>query len=162
MIDGGMNINLAALIALLPAGLLLALPPHMLIVIRQRDVEIKRLVPLIEPQANEGVLPTPVLDLQHKIPGRVEHRLHRALTLAGEHEAGGEELAGVGVLEPDLAAVAARHDAEAAGPDLVGLQPLAALVTSAGGSRRDLVHRHLAHHQERVLERLLVVDCRRR
>lgn len=98
------------------------------------------------------MLPLPVLDLQNEIPRRVEHGLHRALPLAGENEAGGEELAGGGIFEADLAAVAARDDAEAAGPDLVGLEPLAALVAATCGPGRDLVDGNLAHDEKGVLE----------
>ena len=133
--------------------LLLALPLNILLMIRQRYIEIKRLIPLIKSQPNESMISPPILDLQHEVPRRV-------LPLPREHEAGGEELSGVGILEPDLAPLAARHDAEAADPDLVGLPLLAAFVSAAGGSRRDLVHRDLADGQESVLERLLVVERR--
>nr|GME16156.1 kinetochore protein Nuf2-like isoform X1 [Ipomoea batatas] len=111
---------------------------------------------------DERVLAAAVLDLQHEVPGRVENRLDGALPLARMHEASSEELAGVGILEPDLAAFLAGHHAEPAGPDLVGLKPLAALVAAAGGARRDFENRHLTHHQERVLERLLVLFKRHR
>jgi len=159
-IDGGVYINLAAA-ALLAGSLLLLLPLDVLLVVRQRDIEVERLVALVETEPDEGVLPPTVLDAEHEVAGGVEHGLDGALPLAGQHEACGEELTRGRVLEPDLAAVAAGHHAEAAGPDLVRLQPLAALVAAAGGARRDLVHRHLAHHQQRVLEGLLLLHQRR-
>lgn len=160
VINSRVNVNVAIAIArpLARALLFVALPPlHVLIVIGQRDVEIEGLVPLGEPEADEGVLPAAVLDPEHEVAGGVEDGLDGALPLPREDEAGGEELAGPGVLEADLAAVLAGDDAEAAGPDLVGLEPLAALVPAGGGARRDLVHGYLPDDEERVLQRLLVV-----
>lgn len=94
------------------------------------------------------MLPPAVLDLQHKISRRVENRFDRILSLTGVNEAGGEEFlgGGVGILEADLAAVVAGDDAEAAGPDLVGLEPLAALVPAGSGSGRDLEYGYFADH----------------
>lgn len=105
------------------------------------------------------MLPPPVLDPQNKIPGRVEHGLDGGLALAGVDEAGGEEFlseGGAGVLEADLAAVVTGDDAEAAGPDLVGLKPLAALVAARCGPGRDLEDGDLADDEESVLERFFV------
>ena len=62
----------------------------------------------------------------------------------------------------DLAANVAGDDAEAARPDLVGLEPLAALVAAAGGAGRDLVDGDFADDEEGVLEGLLVVVVRHR
>lgn len=143
-------------------SLLVVLPLHILVMIRQRHIEIKRLVPLIESQPYEGVLSPSVLDLEHEVPGRIEHGLDGGVTLAREDEAGGEKLAGGGIFQADLAAVLAGDDAEAAGPDLVGLEPLAALVAAAGGARGDFVDGDLANHQEGVLERLLLLLERHR
>lgn len=67
-------------------------------------------------------------------------------------EAGSKELAGIGILEADLAAVLAGDDSEATGPDKVGLQPLAALVAAAGGTRRDFVNGYFPNHQESVFK----------
>ncbi|KAM1380064.1 hypothetical protein ACFX2I_021850 [Malus domestica] len=55
--------------------------------------------------SDEGVLPGAILDL--------------------EHEVGGEQLAGVRILQPDLAVDLARHDPKLTRPDLIGLEPLA-------------------------------------
>ena len=44
------------------AGLLIPVPLDVLLVIRQRHIEIKRLIPLTEPEPYEGVLPAPILD----------------------------------------------------------------------------------------------------
>ena len=107
------------------------------------------------------MLPTPVLDLEHEVSRGIEARLDGCVALARVDEAGGEEVAGARVLEADLAAVAAGHDADPAGPDLVGLEPLAALVATGGGARRDLVDGDLAHHQECVLEGLLFLHLKR-
>lgn len=141
-IDGRMYINLttASLLAASASGLLLLLPLDVLLVVREGDVEVERFVALVEAKPDEGVLPPAVLDAEHEVAGGVEHGLDGALPLPGQHEAGGEELPRGRVLEPDLAAVTAGHHAEAARPDLVRLQPLAALVAAAGGARRDLVH----------------------
>lgn len=160
MINSRVNVDVPIAITRPLAGtlLLVALPPlHVLIMIGQGDVEIEGLVPLGEPQPDEGVLPPAVLDPEHEVAGGVEDGLDGALPLAREDEAGGEELAGARILEPDLAAVLAGDDAEAAGPDLVGLEPLAALVAAGGGARRDLVDGDFPDDEEGVLEGLLVV-----
>lgn len=159
MIDSGMDLDVALISV--DAGFLLVLPPQVLLVVGEGHIEVKRLVALVEPQADEGVLALAVLDLEHEVAGRIEHGLDGVLALPEADEASSEELPGAGVLQPDLAAVSARDHPEAAGPDLVGLQPLAALVAAARATRRDLVHRHLPHHQQRVLERLLLLDHRR-
>lgn len=156
VIHSGVDINavIDPLISLLP----LLLPPHVLLVVRQRDVEVERLGPLCEPEPDEGVLPAPVLDPEHEVAGRVERRLDGLVPLARHQAARGEELARVGVLQPDLAPLAAGHDAEPSSPDLVRLQPLAALVPPARGPRRYLVDGHLAHHQEGVLQSVLLLE----
>ncbi|CAI0434481.1 unnamed protein product [Linum tenue] len=118
-------------------GFLLVLPPDVLLVIGEGHVEIEGLVPLGEAQPDEGVLPRAVLDLEHEVARRVQHRLHRRLPLPRRDEAGGEQIPRVRILQPDLAPVLARNDPEPARPDLVRLQPLAALVTPGGGARRD-------------------------
>ena len=118
MINSGMNINVIITLTRLPS-LLLLLPPHILLMIRQRHVEIKRLVPLREPQPDERVLPTPVVDPEHEIPRRIERRLDGVLSPGGIHETRREQIAGARVLEADLASVLAGDDAEPAGPDLV-------------------------------------------
>lgn len=156
MIDSRMDIDMIVAVTRL-ASLLLVFSSDVLLVIRQGDVEIEGFVSLVEAQADEGVLASAVLDFQHEVAGGVEDGLHGGLALAREDEAGGEELAGVRILETDLAAVLAGDDAEAARPDLVGLQPLAALVAAGGGPRRDFVDGHFADHKQRVLERFLVV-----
>lgn len=111
------------------------------------------------------MLPPPVLDLQNEVPGGIEHRLDRVLTLAGVDEAGGEELAGIRILEADLAAVLAGDDPETSGPDEVGLEPLATLVAAAGGAGRDFVNGDFPDDQESVLESLVFLNrhrpCRR-
>ncbi|KAF2620853.1 hypothetical protein F2Q68_00038231 [Brassica cretica] len=150
VINSRMDINVIVTLTRFPT-LLLLLPPHVLLMIRQRHIEIERLVPLREPQPDERVLPTPVVDPEHKIP----RRLHGVLSPPGIHEASREQIAGVRILEADLASVLARHDAEPAGPDLIGLEPFAAFVSAGCGSRRDLVDGDLAHHEECVLECLV-------
>lgn len=160
MIDSGVNVNVAIAISrpLARTLLLVAVPPlHVLIMIGQRDVEIEGLVPLGKPQPDEGVLPLAVLDPEHKVAGRVEDGLDGALPLARVDEAGGEELAGARILEADLAAVLAGDDAEAAGPDLIGLEPLAALVAAGGGAGRDLEDGDFADDKEGVLESFVIV-----
>ncbi|RDX94042.1 hypothetical protein CR513_23618, partial [Mucuna pruriens] len=153
VIDGGVNVDLRLIGSGGVAGFLLVLSADVLLVIGERDVEIEGLVPL----PDEGVLTASVFDLEDEVARRVEDRFHRVLALAGEHEARGEELAGVRILQSDLAAVPARHDADPTRPDLVGLEPLAALVAAGGSARRDLKHGDLTHNQERVLERLLLL-----
>lgn len=152
------RVDINAVIDPFSALLPLLLPPDVLLVVRQRDVEVERLGPLREPEPDEGVLPRPVLDPEHEVAGRVERRLDGLVPLPWHHAARGEELPRVGVLEPDLAPLAARHHAEAARPDLVGLQPLAALVAAAGGPGRDLVDGDLAGHKEGVLEGVLLLE----
>lgn len=48
MIYSRMNIDVATIITRLP-GFLILLPPHILLMIRQRHIEIKRLIPLGKP-----------------------------------------------------------------------------------------------------------------
>lgn len=81
--------------------------------------------------------------------------------MAREDEAGGEELAGIGILEADLAAVLAGNDSEATGPDKVRLKPLAALVAAAGGARGNFVNGDFPDHQECVLEGFVFVKRHR-
>lgn len=164
MINSGVYINLALIPNLCggAAGVLVPIPLDILLVIRQGDIEIKGLIPLTESQAYEGVLPAAILDPEHEVARGIEDGLDGGVALAGIDEAGGEEIAGIGVLEADLAAGVAGDDAEAAGPDLVGLEPLAALVAAAGGAGRDLVDGDFADDEEGVLEGLLVVVVRHR
>ena len=98
----------------------------------------------------------PVLDLQHEIARRVEDCLNRGFSAAGVDEAGSKKIAGVGVLKADLAAELAGNDPETAGPDLVRLKPLAALVGAGSGARRDLVDGDLADDEKGVLEGVVV------
>lgn len=124
--------------------LLLVLSLNILFMIRQRHIEIKRLIPLIKPQPDERMLPSPILDLKHEIPGRIEHSLDRILPLAGMNKARREKITGVRIFQPDLTSVLTRHHPQPTGPDLVGLQPFAAFVAAGGGARRDFVHGDLA------------------
>lgn len=136
---------------------LLPLPIHILIMIRKRHIEIKRLVPLPEAQPDKRVLPPAILDPQHEVPGGVEGGFDGGVAVAGGDEAGGEEGTGGGVLESDLGSGAAGDNSEAAGPDLIGLEPVAALVAAGGGAGRDLEDGDLADDEESVLEGLIVV-----
>lgn len=134
------------------AGFFLVLSPNVLVVIRQGHIEIKSLIPLSKAQPNKGMFPSSVLNFQHEVPRRVEGRLHGALPLTGINKTSSEELPGVGILESNLASGIAGNDSKSTRPDLVGLQPLAALVPATGGPRRDFVNGDLTHHQKRVLE----------
>ncbi|XP_062003372.1 uncharacterized protein LOC133720905 [Rosa rugosa] len=58
------------------------------------------------------------------------------------------EVVGVWILWSDLALVLARHYPELTHPDLVGLEPLAAIVPAGCRPRRGFVHGDLAHQQQ--------------
>lgn len=159
MVDCRMYVNVAIFVLTL---LLVVLSPQVLLVVRKGDIEIKGLVALVESETDEGVLTAAVLDFENEVAGGVEGGFYGALALARKDEAGSEEFPGSGILEANLAAVAAGDDPEAARPDLVGLQPFPAFVPAASASRWDLVHYHFAHHQQRVFERFLILTIRRR
>lgn len=154
MINGRVYINLGVVGTV---GILVDLPLDVLLVIGESNVEIKGFVPLIKAQAYEGVLTPAILDPENEVPGGIEDGLDGDLALAGVDKAGGEEVTRIGILEADLTAGMAGDDAETTGPDLVGLEPVAALVAAAGGAGRDLEDGDLADHQEGVLEGLVVV-----
>lgn len=111
-------------------SLFLRLPSNVLFVIRQRNIEIKRLVPLTESYPDECMLPSTVVDLENQVPRRIKTRLDGVVSPSVFHETCSEEIAGAGILEADLAAVLARDDTEATRPDLIGLEPFATLVAS--------------------------------
>lgn len=161
MIDGRVDVDVGVIAGFAAGDFLLVLPPHVLLVVRQSHIEIKGFVPLRKSQANEGVLAMAVLDLKHEVTRRVQHGLDGALALAGVDEAGGEQIAGVRILESDLAPVLAGDDPEPTRPDLVGLEPLAALVATRGGPGRDFVDGDFTDYQEGVLERLLLLERHR-
>lgn len=89
MINSRMNIN-KRISRIFLTSLFLVLSANILIVIRQGHVEIKRLVPLIKPEPNEGVFPIPVLNLEHEVPGRIERGLYGTLALARVDKTSGE------------------------------------------------------------------------
>jgi hypothetical protein len=141
------RVDINGVFAALLTNALLLLPLDALLVVRQRNVEVERLVPFIDAEADESVLPPTVLNAEHEVAGGVEHNLDDTLPLTQEHEAGSEET-------PPLPT---GHHTEADIPDLVQLQPLAALVASTSGAGWDLVHRHLVHYQQPVLKGLFLL-----
>jgi hypothetical protein len=130
--DGRVDSN-GVFAALLTDDLLLLLPLDVHLVVRQCNVEVQYLIAFVVVEADESVVHPAALNVEHEVAGGVEHGLDDALPLARGHEAGSEEISHSWVLETDLAVVAAGHDTEAARPDLVPLQPLAALAANTGG-----------------------------
>ena len=89
MINSRMNVDMG-IITTLP-NLLLLLPPHMLLVIRKRHIEIESLISLRESQPNKRVLPAPILNFQNEIPRGIKNSLHRGLPrLTWQYKARGE------------------------------------------------------------------------
>lgn len=102
------------------------------------------------------MLTSAILDLKHKVAARIKRRLDRLIAEARVDEAGGEEIAGDRIFEANFGARFAGDDAETTGPDLIGLEPFAALVTAGGGARGDLEDGDLADDEESVLEGVVV------
>lgn len=164
VIHSRMNINVAlfADIAGATTRILLMIPPDVLLMVGQCHIEIKSFIPLRETQPYKGVLTPTILDLQNEVSRRVKNGLDGVLPLTRVNKTSSEEFAGVGIFQPDLTSVLAGHNPKAAGPDLIGLQPLAALVAAGCGSRRDFVDGNLTNDKESVLEGLLVLLKRHR
>lgn len=72
------------------------------------------------------------------------------------NEASGEKIAGNRIFEANFSARFAGNDAKTTGPDLIGLEPFAALVAAGGGARGDLVDGNFANYEECVFEGVVV------
>lgn len=152
-----MNIDVGIVVSGLTT-LLLLLSPDILLVIGEGNVEVESLIALREAESHECVFAPAVLDLEDEVSGRVEDGLDGALAwLARVDEAGGKKIPRRRVLEADLAAGLAGHDAEAPRPDLVGLEPLPTLETPGGRPGRNFIYGDLADDEKGLLQGLLVV-----